>query len=114
MLELDHKFLQEVGLGHLSPGPASLVLGYLGSVLESRVRRRLAAGLSADELGEVEAIDRSGDDVVALAWLEEVRPHYGEIVWTELLRLRREVSVQVAFLDRSIPGLPHTFRPSLN
>jgi len=114
MLELDHKFLQDVGLGHLTPGPASLVLGYLGTVLQARVRRRFAAGLSAAELSEFEAIDRSGDDEAALAWLHDVRPHYREIVWAELLRLRREVSVHVALLDRSIPGLPHVFRPSFN
>ena|GEM_PF-4715597 len=114
MLELDQRFLRDVGLGYLAPGPASLVLGYLGTVLEARVARRLAVGLSGDELSEFEAIGRRGDDTEALTWLHEVRPDYREIVWVELLRLRREVRIQVSLLDRSIPGLPHAFRPSFN
>jgi hypothetical protein len=114
MLKLDRKFLQDVGLGRLAPGPASLVHAYLAVELESRVARRLAAGLSDEELAEFEAIGRSGDDTASLAWLHETRPHYREIVWVELLRLRREVGVQVALVDRSLPGLPHAYSASFN
>lgn len=114
MLKLDRKFLQDVGLGRLAPGAASLVLAYLAAELESRVARRLAAGFSDEELCEFEAVDRSGGEAASLEWFQEARPHYREIVWVELLRLRREVSVQVALVDRSIPGLPNAYRLSLN
>ena len=77
MLQLDDKFLQDVGLGGLPEDQKKLFLDHFREQLELRVGTKLSEGLSDAQLEEFESfIDRKDDKVNA--WIAANVPNYQE------------------------------------
>lgn len=91
MFNLDDDFLQSLGLGGLPDDQKQAFLQHLYEELELRVGTRLSEGMSDDQLAEFEKLIDSNDEQGALAWLEQNRPNYKEVVADELEKLKQEV-----------------------
>lgn len=91
MFNLDDNFLQSLGLGGLPDDQKQAFLQHLYEELELRVGTRLSEGMSDDQLAEFEKLIDSNDEQGALAWLEQNRPNYKDVVADELEKLKQEV-----------------------
>jgi hypothetical protein len=82
-ITLDASFLEDVGLGRLSPAEANLVLAYVYDTLVLRVGTQLAEAMTEAQLDEFEAFSDAGDDDGALRWLQSNVPDYRTVVSRE-------------------------------
>lgn len=91
MFNLDDDFLQSLGLGGLPDDQKQAFLQHLYEELELRVGTRLSEGMSDNQLAEFEKLIDNNDEQGALAWLEQNRPNYKDVVAEELEKLKQEV-----------------------
>ncbi len=100
MFKLDDNFLQELGLGSLTPVDKNRMLKHIYETLEMRVGVRLAEGMSEAQLKEFETLMpletdtqeiRMQKERSALTWLETNFPNYKQVVAEELGKLKTEI-----------------------
>ena len=76
-MQFDEKFLQEMGLSAMPEDKKQDFLNYIQEELEVCIGRRIAKGLTEEQLQEFDALT-STEEVAD--WLEKNRPDYREIV----------------------------------
>src|SRR5216683_1378698 len=91
MIKLDENLLQELGLGALPAAEKDKFLKHIYETLEMRVRTRLAAKMTDQQLDEFEAFIDQNDDNGAFHWLETNFPNYKEVVAEEFEKLKTEI-----------------------
>ena len=75
MIQLDYKFLEDIGLGAMSDDKKNMFLDYLREQLQTRVGVKLSKGLSKEVLDDFESfIDR--DEARVNKWLLDNVPDY--------------------------------------
>jgi hypothetical protein len=75
MLQLNEKFLEEIGLKDLPDAQKKPFLQHVYDELELRVGTKLSDNLSEDQLHEFESIIDRKDDTIAI-WLSKNIPNY--------------------------------------
>jgi hypothetical protein len=98
MFKLDKEFVDECGLGGLTPDRANQFLAWFYGQLEIRVGMRLAKQMTNAQLDEFEAFITADDEAGALGWLEANYPNYPDVVRDELEKLKLEVIARSADL----------------
>jgi len=88
-MEIDERFLGEVGLSAMEEDERRAFLDYVQEELEVRVGEGIMDGLSEEKMKEFEAVE--GDEEVR-EWLNANRPDYKEIVLTTIRELKDEIS----------------------
>ena len=87
-MELDEKFLQEMGLSAMPEQEKQAFLDYVQEELEVRIGERISRGLTEVQLNEFDMIT---DPAEAAAWLEKNRPDYREIVTRTINEMKEEI-----------------------
>ncbi len=87
-MQLDDKFLQEVGLSAMPEGEKQDFLDYVQEELEVRIGERISRGLTEVQLNEFDMIT---DQSEATKWLEKNRPDYREIVTRTIAEIKEEI-----------------------
>lgn len=87
-MDLDEKFLQEMGLSAMPEDQKQKFLDYIQEELEVRIGERISRGLTQEQLNEFDAIT---DQAEATKWLEKNRPDFREIVNRTLEELKEEI-----------------------
>ena len=94
-MDLDEKFLQEMGLSAMPEDQKQKFLDYIQEELEVRIGERISRGLAQEQLNEFDAIT---DQAEATKWLEKNRPDFREIVNRTLEELKEEIRANRARL----------------
>ena len=94
-MDLDEKFLQEMGLSVMPEDQKQKFLDYIQEELEVRIGERISRGLTKEQLDEFDAIT---DQTEATKWLEKNRPDFREIVTRTLEELKAEIRANRAKL----------------
>lgn len=94
-MDLDEKFLQEMGLSAMPEDQKQKFLDYIQEELEVRIGERISRGLTQEQLNEFDAIT---DQAEATKWLEKNRPDFREIVNRTLEELKEEIRANRARL----------------
>ncbi len=94
-MQLDEKFLQEMGLTAMPEDQKQKFLDYIQEELEIRVGERISRGLTETQLNEFDMIT---DPAEAAKWLEKNRPDYREIVSRTIDDLKEEIRANRAKL----------------
>ena len=76
-MEVNDKFLREVGLSAMPEEQKKAFLAYAQEELEVRVGEEIAAGMTEEKMREFEAAQT---DEETEKWLNENKPNYKEIV----------------------------------
>ncbi len=97
-IRLDEHFLADLGLGELSPRQKNQLLAMCYEALERRVGQQLAAVMSDRQTAEFEAYVNT-DEEMAMAWLAENLPEYGETVRNLLEDLSNHLRAATAVRD---------------
>ena len=87
-MQLDDKFLQEVGLSAMPESEKRDFLDYVQEELEVRIGERISRGLTEVQLNEFDMIT---DQAEATKWLEKNRPDYREIVTRTIAEIKEEI-----------------------
>lgn len=87
-MELDEKFLQEMGLSAMPEQEKQAFLDYVQEELEVRIGERISRGLTEVQLNEFDMIT---DPAEAAKWLEKNRPDYREIVTRTINEMKEEI-----------------------
>lgn len=87
-MELNEKFLQEMGLSSMPEEQKKKFLAYIQEELEIRIGERIAKGLTETQLNEFDMI---ADQSEATKWLEKNRPDYREIVTRTIEEMKQEI-----------------------
>ncbi|GAA2831512.1 DUF5663 domain-containing protein [Crossiella cryophila] len=103
-IQLDHRFLADIGLAGLLGADEQAFLDYAYETLEHRVGMELAGRMSDDQLAEFERVIDDNDEAGATQWLNEHAPDYRKVVRAEFERLKDELRAQAA-------ALRETYRP---
>ncbi len=90
-MQLDDKFLQDIGLGQMPDDQKQAFLQHLYEELELRVGTRLSEGMTDEQLADFEKLIDANDQQGALTWLETNRPNYKQVVAEELEKLKQEI-----------------------
>ena len=90
---MDESILAEVGLDTLPKEYRQALLRQVTSTLQKRVGRRIAAGLTDEQMAEFERFMDTGDQEGALAWLESNAPDYQTITRRVLDELKEELRI---------------------
>ena len=88
-MEIDERFLGEVGLSAMGEEEKKAFLEYVQEELEARIGEEIADGMTEEKMKEFEEAE---NDDVAKAWLEKNRPNYKEIVLNTIKELKEEIS----------------------
>lgn len=91
MLQIDDKFLQDLGLSALPQDEKDKMKAHIYETLEMKVGMRLASGMTDAQLDEFEALMNKDDQEGALKWLETNFPNYKQVVVEELDKLKEEI-----------------------
>lgn len=94
-MEIDEKFLQEMGLSAMPEDQKQQFIDYVREELEIRIGERISKGMTEAQLSEFDAIT---DPAVAADWLEKNRPDYREIVNRTIEELKAEIRANRARL----------------
>ena len=94
-MELDEKFLQEMGLSAMPEQEKQAFLDYVQEELEVRIGERISRGLTEVQLNEFDMIT---DPAEAAKWLEKNRPDYREIVTRTINEMKEEIRANRAKL----------------
>lgn len=87
-MKIDEEFLQEVGLSVMPDEQKQAFLEYVEREIEIRIGEKISEGVPAAKLREFEKMD----DEDALAWLEENKPNFIEIVDEVIKEMKEEIS----------------------
>ena len=87
-MKFDEQFLQEMGLSAMPEEQKQSFLQYIQEELEIRVGERISEGMTREQL---DAFDATADRAAAVAWLEQNRPDYREIVNRTIEELKAEI-----------------------
>lgn len=87
-MELDEKFLQEMGLQAMPEEQKQQFLDYVQEELEVRIGERISKGLTEVQLNEFDMIT---DPIKSLSWLEKNRPDFREIVNRTIEEMKEEI-----------------------
>lgn len=117
-IQIDDKFLDEVGLSDLPPAEKSRLIDQIFKTLEMRVGTILADQMNEQQLDEFDALmDEAGGvpnpqdpaAAKALKWLEGNFPHYRQVVAQEHDKLKAEIkrdASKILEASRGDPGNP--------
>jgi len=94
MFKLDDAFLAEVGLSALPSDDKRKMLAHIYETLELRVGTKLAQNMTDAQLSEFEQLMDANNEAGALKWLETNVPNYKEVVSSELMTLKAEITSQ--------------------
>lgn len=94
-MQLDEKFLQEMGLSAMPEDQKQKFLDYVQEELEVRIGERISRGLTETQLNEFDMIT---DPMEAAKWLEKNRPDYREIVNRTISEMKEEIRANRAKL----------------
>lgn len=87
-MEIDEKFLQEVGLSAMPTEEKHKFLEYIQEELEVRIGERISRGLTEAQLAEFDSIT---DKSRIADWLQKNRPDYREIVTRTINEMKEEI-----------------------
>ena len=87
-MKLDDSFLKEVGLVALPENQKEAFLEYVEEEVEVRIGKRISEGVSEEKMREFE---NTTSDEEALAWLEENRPDFREVVDEVVEGIKEEI-----------------------
>ena len=87
-MELDEKFLQEMGLQAMPEEQKQQFLDYVQEELEVRIGDRISKGLTEVQLNEFDMIT---DPIESIRWLEKNRPDFREIVNRTIEEMKEEI-----------------------
>ena len=87
-MQLDDKFLQEMGLSAMPEGEKQQFLDYIQEELEVRIGERISNNLTETQLNEFDQITNQDE---ATEWLEKNCPSYHEIVTRTINELKDEI-----------------------
>ncbi|MBR3232890.1 hypothetical protein IKF74_01220 [Candidatus Saccharibacteria bacterium] len=88
-MEVDERFLREVGLSAMPEEQRQAFLDYVQEELEVRVGEEIAAGMTEEKMREFE---EAANDEETKAWLEKNKPNYRELVAKTVEELKEEIS----------------------
>lgn len=88
-MEVDEKFLRDVGLSAMPEEQKKAFLEYAQEELEVRVGEEIASGMTEEKMREFE--DAKTDEETE-KWLNENKPNYREIVDKTIEEFRNEIA----------------------
>ena len=94
-MEIDEKFLADMGLSAMPEEQKKDFLAYVQEELEIRIGERISRGLTDAQLNEFDMITDPGE---AAKWLEVNRPDYREIVSRTIAEMKDEIRANRARL----------------
>lgn len=91
--QLNDNFLEQLGLGALTPEAKESLLDYMREELQLRVGLALAENLSEQQINEFERLMAQGaNQQTAGEWLSQNCPNYQEVVKNETELIRAELA----------------------
>ena len=90
MFEFDDSFLENAGLGSLTPEQKQSLTQDIIKELEIRVGARLSEGMSDQELSEFEKISSNPQE--AFDWLVKHRSNFAQVVSSEIEKIQEETA----------------------
>jgi len=84
MFQLDNNFLEEIGLGGMSPEQKEAFKSHMQDELETRVGARMSEGLTSDQVAEFERII-DGDTATIQAVLDSVADYKNDEIYRLLV-----------------------------
>ena len=94
-MEIDEKFLSDMGLSAMPEEQKKDFLAYVQEELEIRIGERISRGLTDVQLNQFDMIT---DPTEAAKWLEANRPDYREIVARTIAEMKEEIRANRARL----------------
>ena len=92
-MQIDDRFLEEVGLKDLPDSERPAMLRHIREVLELRLGQSLSKDMPDALLAEFFTHIKQGKSEQALVWLRQNIPNYSQILKAELSSLKKEIKV---------------------
>lgn len=102
MVNIDDKFLAELGLEGLGAEDKKDLIKQIRQTLEMRVGMKIAAKLSNEQLKEFEGYINSKDEAGAMQWLGKNYPNYKDTVGSELDKLKAELKKDAPTIEKEL------------